>query len=1252
MGNQLAGIAPSQIFPVEYYLNDVPFVEFSASLGSTRFMKVARAHSAEGSLVVKVFVLHDPTLPLEQHKKKVDELKHVLRGVPNCLPFRYTSVTERSALLVRQYIRYSLYDRMSTRPFLTEHEKRWLSFQLLTALAACHRLGVCHGDLKLENLLVTSYLWLLVADWASFKPALLPEDNPADFGYFFDTSRRRLCYVAPERFASGGQLPLADPTPGRLTPPMDVFAAGCCLAELWTEGGVPFDLPHLLLYRAGEYDPREVTSRIEDAAVRRMVEAMVQREPSARPAAAELLAAHTPAVFPPTFAGVLHPYCAELAAGALTSADEKMERLAADADRLVSQLAAANPVSLQEDITLLIGVAASCVRQLSQLATKVRALRLLLRLAGHVASDVILDRVLPYVLALSRDAYPRVRCAALETTVGLLSLVTSLPESDVHIFPEYVLPNLAALAQDRAVSVRVCYAAQLAPLAESALRLLEAAHVRATRPHLAAELNTLHDLVHQKVQLLLTDSDNAVKRTLLVRGFSRLCAFFGRHKANDLLLSHMITFLNDKVDRSLRAAFFDAVEGVVSFIGRHCVPLLTPLLLQGLNDTEEFVAVKAVDAMHGLATLGLLSKPALYELLDEVVPMVVHPSLWARQAAVGFICACAGQLRVIDVQCRLLPRLEPFLSHPVAALDSPAALLAALGPPVPRDVYDHLARASHLELLLATLSERQRLRRAGDPAWQLHLPDSGAGTTARNLFRRLVADGMTAAVEDHLLILASHLSKVHKHKRLAAEVRRPVGDTGVSVVPVDVCRGRVLHLRSDSDAEAAAAAAARLPDPPPVESDVERGEPAEPAVTAGCDPGLRALESPCQAALQRLLERQRAERLAVRLGREPRGRAGAPPSTWRPKGELVAHLHEHQGAVVRLATVADSPLVASAAADGQVRVWDVARMEGKNIANRSRQTYGWPGSGPLTALTYCQAEQALATAGDGDAVWTFSVETSTPRSHPLHYRQLSAAEGSVVELTHFGSAGGSVLVYATMFGQLVGWDLRAPGTAWRLDNKARRGLVTALCADPAHCWLVVGTSSGVHVCWDLRFQLAVSTLAHPAGSRVRRLCGHPSQPSWFVSAVSGNSEVNMWNIETGERQMTLWPSQHPALSTTLRDHHSVTALCPLGPALLTGGTDQCTRLWELGEPRASQLVTWPAQQPVPVAGTYRAQVVDGIEVVQEVCQKVRRPRDDCPRGPEPTPPGHLDTISDIVLAKASQWYAVTASRDGVVKVWK
>ena len=122
--------------------------------------------------------------------------------------------------LIRQYVKFNSYDRISTRPFLTLLEKKWIAFQLLKALQFCHSKKVldkynkkhvpesvktslysqiCHGDIKLENMLVSGWLWLLLTDFASFKPALLPEDNPSDFSYFFDTSRRRTCYLAPER---------------------------------------------------------------------------------------------------------------------------------------------------------------------------------------------------------------------------------------------------------------------------------------------------------------------------------------------------------------------------------------------------------------------------------------------------------------------------------------------------------------------------------------------------------------------------------------------------------------------------------------------------------------------------------------------------------------------------------------------------------------------------------------------------------------------------------------------------------------------------------------------------------------------------------------------------------------------------------------------------------------------------------------------------------------------------------------------
>ena len=103
--------------------------------------------------------------------------------------------------LIRQYMQSSLHDRLSTRPFLTQVEKLWLMYQLFKALEVCHMShGIIHGDIKPENVMCTSWNWLVLTDFGTFKPANLPDDDPTDFQFYFDTMGRNSCYIAPERF--------------------------------------------------------------------------------------------------------------------------------------------------------------------------------------------------------------------------------------------------------------------------------------------------------------------------------------------------------------------------------------------------------------------------------------------------------------------------------------------------------------------------------------------------------------------------------------------------------------------------------------------------------------------------------------------------------------------------------------------------------------------------------------------------------------------------------------------------------------------------------------------------------------------------------------------------------------------------------------------------------------------------------------------------------------------------------------------
>jgi hypothetical protein len=48
---------------------------------------------------------------------------------------------------------------------------------------------------------------------------------------------------------------------------MDVFAAGCVIAEVFLDGDALFDQPQLLAYRAGSYDPSPTIAKIADVRV-------------------------------------------------------------------------------------------------------------------------------------------------------------------------------------------------------------------------------------------------------------------------------------------------------------------------------------------------------------------------------------------------------------------------------------------------------------------------------------------------------------------------------------------------------------------------------------------------------------------------------------------------------------------------------------------------------------------------------------------------------------------------------------------------------------------------------------------------------------------------------------------------------------------------------------------------------------------------------------------------------------------------
>ncbi|NWU92996.1 PI3R4 kinase, partial [Upupa epops] len=1361
MGNQLAGIAPSQILSVDSYFSDIHDFEYDKSLGSTRFFKVARAKHREGLVVVKVFAIQDPTLPLTSYKQELEELKIRLHSAQNCLPFQKATLTEKAAMLFRQYVRDNLYDRISTRPFLNNIEKRWIAFQILTAVDQAHRSGVRHGDIKTENIMVTSWNWVLLTDFASFKPTYLPEDNPADFNYFFDTSRRRTCYIAPERFVDGSMFatelenmrdpstPLVDlansnqRTRGELRRAMDIFSAGCVIAELFTEGVPLFDLSQLLAYRNGLFSPDQVLNKIEDRSIRELVTQMVHREPDKRLAAEDYLKQQRNNAFPEIFYTFLQPYMAQFAKETFVSADERILVIRKDLDNIIHNLCGhdrtekAEGDTKENGLVILVSVITSCLQTLKYCDSKLAALELILHLSPRLSVEILLDRITPYLLHFSNDCVPRVRAESVRTLTKVLALVKEVPRNDINIYPEYILPGIAHLAQDEATIVRLAYAENIALLAETALRFLELVQLKnlnlenepngeemdeTSHPsdNYDTELQALHEMVQQKVVTLLSDPENIVKQTLMENGITRLCVFFGRQKANDVLLSHMITFLNDKNDWHLRGAFFDSIVGVAAYVGWQSSSILKPLLQQGLSDAEEFVIYKALNALTCMCQLGLLQKPHIYEFACDIAPFLCHPNLWIRYGAAGFITVVAQYLNIADVYCKLMPYLHPFITQPIIQIDKEIVLLSVLKEPVSRSIFDYVLRSKDITSLFRQLHLRQKKRSGVLP--DCPPPEDPA---IAQLLKKLLSQGMTEEEEDKLLALKDLMLKSNKAKanvvdqsHLHDSSQKGVIDLsalGITGRQVDLVKTKQepddkrarKHIKQDSNvneewksmfgsleptnisqpiskghgqttdpeaiqagkplrSESSAGICATLSSSPQA-SDGAVAQPRKPSMqvpSSTASPSAHHLcITTCKNELQQLIQQKReqcnAERLAKQMMENAEWESKPPPPGWRPKGLLVAHLHEHKSAVNRIRVSDEHSIFATCSNDGTVKVWNSQKMEGKTTTTRSILTYSRIG-GHVKTLTFCQGSHYLAIASDNGAIQLLSIEASklpkSPKIHPIQSRSLDLKDdGCVVDMHHFNSGAQSVLAYGTVNGSLVGWDLRSSSNAWTLKHDLKLGLITSFAVDIHQCWLCIGTSNGTMACWDMRFQLPISSHSHPSKARIRRLLMHPVYQSWVVAAVQGNNEVSMWDMETGDRRFTLWASSAPPLSELQPSPHSIHGIycspASGNPILLTAGSDMKIRFWDLAYPERSYIVAGSSNSS---SVSYYRKIIEGTEVVQEIQNKQKLgSTDETPRkGPESLPVGHHDIITDIATFQTTQGFIVTASRDGIVKVWK
>ncbi|CAJ0958498.1 unnamed protein product, partial [Mesorhabditis belari] len=1313
MGNSLSATTPAEIMPVEFYINDFVEQDSIERLGSTRFMKVARGRTNENGLqVLKVFVFPaadpsqltaDPS-QIEAHCAVILQIRDALINTANCCTVKKILKKAKYAVSCRPYQKYTLFDRLSTRPFVVETERLWYMYQLFKALLQCEESKICHGDIKSENILISSSNWLQLTDFASFKPAFLPVDNPSNYTYYFDTSRRQTCYIAPERFLGSEEYSRQE---GRflqyecLRHSMDMFSTGCVIYEMVCDGQAPFSYGGLCMYRA--MGPAEAAQFLDtllapvSSPLRPLLRILLAREPNLRPTASKVLAEFSH-LFPPVFEVFLYNYLNVFRSKEVSNLnsvsiedidvnhrsiscfepDDIIERISSDMKTVIWPQITAQENSKQASV-LFIGLITSNFRALRAIPIKIEAMRLLLEFSKLTNSSIAIDRILPFLVhAALMDNEATVRGRAILSITTLLAAFEPTTQEEAAVFMDYLLPKFDTIAQDTTrpdSAVHMTLATCLGKIAETANRYMitsrslqqESVDDETSGAEVINDANQ-HD--REALALFkaiagifvhLCSRGNEIKQCVVDReSLEKLHVFTDSIKDSDsgFPLQHMVTFFNIKQDWRLRAVFFDALPHCV--IHKKSVDILHALLNQGVIEYEEMVVVRAIHCIGLLSDRDLLEKESVQKLFFVLTPFLSHPNEWIRGAVVDFLIVLDSKWTLAEIHCRVLQHIDEYLTRKMLRLNNKTSIITSLKEPIPRAVWSQVMDLDEkrVEEFCKILNDLKVQRLIGnfkvsDPVLSRILNGNSIDKD-ESLLRRLANFSSLFPEMVRSRIASSMETRVTQYNG----VIDLASDSNLRVEKHEHVLGDKIELSTRSQV---------IVEPRQIDH-----------FSVNDAPRMRSIrDTVCDAAVRELLEHKN-DQFRKTIGRP---RPGSTTKQWHNSpnhGTLVAHLHEHSERINELAVQPTGDRFASASSDGSIKIWNAklfngdaataTKCEGKCSYSKNHKI--------LSAGWACDGQLLCFSASDRRIIWA---DVSSGNNIKICGKVEFESEVGAAEQIYVS---GQLAFARTHHGYFYLLDYRMPNqgslgrhVVWRRQLPNNHGLATSFTIDPEReNWMVVSTTNYVLSLWDLRYPIEVKTWQTTEDKEARlplKVWALPNQmqhaqegPEVFVGYMH-RGHFDSYEVHSGLRKRVFWPSLSEPLNYNAtreidNDRNVATtsmAFCPESGFIYTGDSIGALRRWSLDNITACEYLSGPHR---PTGEFLRQRIVfdmsmqamDGEERRYfEKAAPIDRLAIDRTKSPLETKvtSAHRTAITSLCTLPGN--LLASASHDGIVKIW-
>lgn len=1153
--------------------------------------------------------------------------------------------------IVRQYFWSSLAQRLTSRPFLTWSEKAWIGYQIILGVMQAHECGVCHGDIKTENVMLTSWGWVFLVDFLPFKPTWLPKDNPADFSIFFDTSGRRKCCIAPERFISqrrGDELGHE-----AVRPEMDVFSLGCVLAEVFSDGTSIFEYADLLEFARSKKYPDGFFQGI-DSRVVVLIQKMLERDPEKRPCPRECIDMYIQCegMCAEDF-DRLHTICykwwsispderirsaIELFPSAVDDKLQQLSRMSAlegrhhhakeqeyyvdirDIDTLGKNLIRDirdmlnHGYGVQQEFSEMPGQedkGQECSQQDHSLQDGST------NTVHDLEHSVLYHNLTVIYCALLRS------CRHFSSKIKLLCIIQQCVDLARHtdILLHVVIPHMITAATDvHGRSRTKTYALSMLP---NFLSLLDGGACGEGTPASASQV--VGDYILPSISRLPHDSDLAVQ--------SQYSCSIGSIGS----LSSSIVYYQGAENVGIREEYLERIRGIVErgvhdiLVGASSLPKLA--LLPHLGDITYGIGCQG--SINGLlpALLTLFNsrdwnvRASLYMALEHIFPVLGPRALpfilpfvdrLLTDPDIGsLLSGCA--LLIGLIQARLISTKDVVqINEKVMEIDK-----GLLQINVVRDYISHLYRVSSAHL--------------GPVASKAMLAPIYDGDNWKMIWK--MVKGATSQQKPKTLHVEQDTPFHAEYAADSLEVYT------VSLHPVD----EMIHgMTPQSTLEQM------------IDSSQRYGE----SMSHG--PGI-LLQSPS------LRKRQHVEGNSKKdTGYKYR------PVDWVPKGIMVARIPCHSKPITQISgnLFKGSTLFTTSSKDGTCKLWDTRRIE-KDIQFHPRTTF----TGDSGYNCVCESTRGTFVAGREDGIldaWDLGNDTQAHSSW-------MCGLGGVLDVRYLEQR--KICIVSTGAHGVLGVDARAKDPSWTLCTDPITGIPTRVGIDnDCPQYFVTGTSRGFTTVWDMRFLMPVNTWRNPSHAPIESIAltsganiGVSSSGPVAITA-SGTDEVSGWDIVSGSCKIVLAArSSGPddvfvpeALKVSIMDNQKPED--PLGLArqmgasdlrslsskrtsvksvlvtatgkILSGGADKCVRLWDPKDPASSYMIASARDGPSSFTPHYVSQTFLGdtkviaeypIKAMPLECKLI----------------WHTGSVTSLMqLQGQKEKLLASASSNGILHVWK